>query len=77
VTDKAQLLEWEAKAEAAYTRMYEVSARAAKSEYEDASQFLHNAIVEAKRLGLEDEVERLTERKAHITAVFNSQFRWL
>ncbi|MGD0145135.1 MAG: hypothetical protein ABSC92_18445 [Rhizomicrobium sp.] len=77
MTDKAQPQDWEAKAEAAYTRMYDAQPRAAKTEYEDACLFLHRAIDEATRLGLEDEVVRLTKRRDHIMAVYNSQFRGL
>ncbi len=77
MNDKAALQDWEAKAEAAYTRMYDAQPRAAKSEYEDARLFFLHAIDEATRLGLADEVARLTQRSDHIAAVYNSQYRGL
>jgi hypothetical protein len=77
MNDKAALQDWEAKAEAAYTRMYDARPGGAKAEYEDARLFFLHAIDEAKRLGLEDEVARLIQRSDHIAAVYNSQFRGL
>jgi hypothetical protein len=77
MNDRAALQEWEAKAEAAYARMYDARPGGAKMEYEDARLFLLHAIDEAKRLGLADEVACLTKRSDHIAAVYNSQFRGL
>jgi hypothetical protein len=70
---RAELGEWEARAEAAYSEMYD--ARRPKDAYEDASHYFHKAIEAARRLRLKAEVQRLTERAAHVRAVYNSQFR--
>jgi hypothetical protein len=72
-SDRAELDEWERRAEAAYSEMYE--ARRAKEPYEDASFAFARAIEAAQRLGLGEEVARLTRRVEHIRAVYNSQFR--
>jgi hypothetical protein len=71
--DHAELHEWERRAEAAYAEMYE--ARRAKEPYEDACFAFARAIGAAQRLGLNDEVARLSRRVEHIRAVYNSQFR--
>jgi hypothetical protein len=70
---RAELDEWERLAEQSYTEMYE--ARRAKEPYEDACLAFARAIAVAQRLGLDQEVERLTRRVEHIRAVYNSQFR--
>jgi hypothetical protein len=72
-TSRADLDEWERRAEKAYSEMYE--ARRAKEPYEDACFAFARAIEAAQRLGLTAEVERLTRRVDHIRAVYNSQFR--
>ncbi len=43
--------------------------------YEDACLYFQKAIDEAQRLDLANEVTRLSERLAHIRAVYDSQFR--
>jgi hypothetical protein len=73
--DKAELARLVGLAEAAYDGMYD--ARRPKDEYEDASRFFHQAIQEAQRLGLDDEVARLTARSDHVRQVYDSQFRYL
>jgi hypothetical protein len=70
---RAELEEWERRAEAAYSEMYE--ARRAKEPYEDACFAFARAIEAAQRLGLKDEVARLNRRVEHVRAVYNSQFR--
>ena len=70
---RAELAEWERRAEAAYSEMYE--ARRAKEPYEDACFAFARAIEAAQGLGLDQEVARLTRRVEHIRAVYNSQFR--
>jgi len=70
---RADLDEWERRAEEAYLEMYE--ARRAKEPYEDASFAFARAIEAAQRLGLSADVDRLERRVAHIRAVYNSQFR--
>ncbi len=72
-TTRADLDEWERRAEDAYGEMYE--ARRAKEPYEDACFAFARAIEAAQRLGLDTEVQRLERRVAHIRAVYNSQFR--
>ena len=57
----------------AYSEMYE--ARRAKEPYEDACFAFARAIELAQRLGLDEEVDRLNRRVAHIRAVYDSQFR--
>jgi hypothetical protein len=70
---RAELDEWERRAEAAYSEMYE--ARRAKEPYEDACFAFARAIEAAQRLGLAGDVARLNRRVEHIRAVYNSQFR--
>ena len=70
---RAELEEWERRAEAAYSEMYE--ARRAKEPYEDACFAFARAIEAARRLGLKEEVARLSRRVEHVRAVYNSQFR--
>ncbi len=65
----------EALAEEAYTAMYD--ARRPKDYVDDALLHLQRAIDIAADGGEQDEVERLTKRKDHIWAVYNSQFRWI
>lgn len=70
---RAALDEWERHAEQAYSEMYE--ARRAKEPYEDACLAFARAVEVARRLGLDQEAERLTRRLDHVRAVYNSQFR--
>ena len=70
---RAELDEWERRAEAAYSEMYE--ARRAKEPYEDACFAFARAIETAQRLDLKEDVARLNRRVEHIRAVYNSQFR--
>ncbi|HEV2956716.1 MAG TPA: hypothetical protein VGX95_11410 [Xanthobacteraceae bacterium] len=72
-SDRAELAEWERRAEEAYAQMYE--ARRAKEPYEDACFAFARAIEAAQRLGRNEEVARLNRRIEHIRAVYNSQFR--
>jgi len=72
-SDRAQMDEWERRAESAYSEMYE--ARRAKEPYEEACFAFARAIEAAQRLGLDEEVARLNRRVEHIRAVYNSQFR--
>jgi hypothetical protein len=74
-TDDLERLRWlEAQAEEAYDRMYDAGYSGATGCYSDAKEFLYDAIGLANRLGLTDEAERLSNRLAHIKAVFRSQF---
>jgi len=69
-------LRWlEAQAEQAYSAMYEAqpgSELAAR--YSDTKEFLHDAIGLARRLGQNEEAERLSRRLAEIKVVFRRQF---
>ena len=71
--ERSELDEWERRGEAAYADMYE--ARRAKEPYEDACLAFARAVEVARRLGLDQEAERLTRRLDHVRAVYNSQFR--
>jgi hypothetical protein len=71
--DKTELARLVGLAEEAYDRMYD--ARRPKDDYDDASMYFSQATQEAQRLGLADEVARLTERSEHVRKVYNSQFR--
>ncbi|HEY3814429.1 MAG TPA: hypothetical protein VGL66_14500 [Caulobacteraceae bacterium] len=65
----------EAQAEAAYTAMYEAAdATTAAARYNDAKEFLTDAIVLARQSGDDATATRLDARRAHIKAVFRSQF---
>ncbi len=66
---------YEAKAEAAYDAMYDVKVYGAKDCRDDALIALGRAIDIAEKLGLPEEVERLRKRRAHIDAIYQSQFR--
>jgi len=75
VSDRIEILKLEALAEGAYDRMY--YADRPKDAYEDACELFNDAIDLAYGVGLEDEAARISARKAHVTAVYNSQFRWV
>ena len=75
MNDRIEITKLEALAEAAYDRMYD--AARPKDAYDDACDYFSDAIELARRVGLEDEAARLSARKAHVTAVYNSQFRWV
>ena len=74
--DAEEKLRWlEARAEEAYSRMYDSeSGAAATGHYSDAKEFLHDAAGLARRLGKLEEADRLTQRLAHIKSVFRNQF---
>ena len=55
-----------------YARRYPYSV---KPHYEDACMFFSQAIAEVEQLNLAAEVTRLVQRRAHIRAVYDSQFR--
>ena len=64
MSDRIEITKLEALAEAAYDRMYDADRP-------------KDALELARRVGLEDEASRLTARKAHVAAIYNSQFRWV
>lgn len=59
-----------------YAQMYDVRGHRVKECYEDAMVFFARAIRVAEAEGRTAEVERLKQRKAEITAVYNHQFRY-
>ena len=75
MNDRLEIAKLEARAEAAYDRMYE--AARPKDAYEDACDLFNDAIGLAQGLGLEEEAARLTLRRTHVTKVVDSQFRWI
>jgi len=73
-----EIVRLEQLAEQAYSAMYDTPPLGrAKDSYEDACLYFQQAIDEAQRLELANEVGRLSQRLAHIRAVYNSQFRGL
>ena len=80
VTDQSipsaeQMAEWEARAEAAYTAMYDAPDYDQKDLKDDALLYLTHALEIAEALGRQDDMVRLKARKANIMGVWNSQFR--
>jgi len=74
-TKLASLAHCKAMGEKAYDDMYDAhSFRDAGECYRDAKDFYYDAIELAGELGLSGEKEALSERLAHIKAVFHSQF---
>ncbi len=66
---------FEAQAEAAYAAMYDATdPSTATARYSDAKEFLTDAIAAARRCGDAAAIVRLDGRRAHIKAVFRSQF---
>ncbi len=74
---KAEMADYEARAEPAYTAMYDAAPHNVKDYYEDACLRLAHAIQIAAGLGLTDEVERLKKRGEQVDAVYNHQFRYV
>ena len=74
---KDEMADYEARAESAYTAMYDAASPNVKDCYEDACLHLAHAIQIATDLGLTDEVERLKKRGEHVDAVYNHQFRYV
>jgi hypothetical protein len=74
--DTGELARLELLAEQAYAAMYDVPPlHSVKDDYDNARRYFQQAIDEAGRLGLSGEVARLTQRRDHICAVYDSQFR--
>ena len=69
-------LHWlEAQAEAAYDALYDAAAGSAQAaRYNDAKEYLHDAIGLARRLGLEGTAQRLEERLTEIKTIYRTQF---
>jgi hypothetical protein len=70
-----KLAEFERKGEDAYAAMYDARPYAVKDCYEEARSQFRLAIEAARLGGYAEEMARLERRLAHITAVYNSQFR--
>jgi hypothetical protein len=70
---RARLEVCEALAEAAYTAMYD--SRTPKDEFEDACEAFAEATALARFLHRLEDMERFTARRAHVEAVYRSQFR--
>lgn len=71
----AQLERYKAAGEKDYDDLYEARSSSERTScYSGAKENFYDAINLARRLGLEDEVEALDKRLAHIKAVFRSQF---
>jgi hypothetical protein len=74
--DTGEIARLELLAEQAYAAMYDVPPlRSVKDDYDNARVYFQRAIDEASRLGLPNEVARLTQRRDHVCAVYDSQFR--
>lgn len=69
--------EFERLAEAAYAAMYDARPYGVKDCYEDARSHFWQAIEEAQRGCLTDEIARLSRRLAQVEAVYDRQFRWV
>ena len=73
---KAEMADYEARAEAAYAAMHEAAPHNVKDCYDDACLYLAHAIQIATGLELMDEVQQLKNRSQEIDAVYNHQFRY-
>jgi hypothetical protein len=69
--------DYEEKAEAAYSAMYEAESWNQKDLKDDALYFLARAIEVAAALGLDVDEARLRARVENIMGVYNSQFRYI
>jgi hypothetical protein len=70
-----EVAKFEKLAEDAYTKMYDAPRSRVKECYEDAMEFLAEAIKLAERDKLAAAVDRLKARKRHIYDVYTHQFR--
>jgi len=77
MNDKAEMAEYEARADMAYAAIYDAAPHNVKDYYQDACLYLAHAIQIATGLGLIDEAERLKKRSEQIDAVYNHQFRYV
>lgn len=75
--DAAEMARFEALGEAAYERMYDARGYEVKACFEDAREYLGEAMRIAEALGRLEDQARLAARREHIRAVYNSQFRGL
>jgi len=70
-----EIAKFEKLAEDAYTRMYDAPRNRARECYEDAMQYLADAIRLAENAKLIEASARLKARKQHIYDVYTHQFR--
>lgn len=70
-----EIAKFEKLAEDAYSKMYDAPRNRAKECYEDAMEFLAEAIKIAERDRLASAADRLKARKQHIYDVYTHQFR--
>jgi hypothetical protein len=75
MSDTKEIARFEALAEQAYSTMYDTRDHNVKGCFDDALYNLSRALDIATMRGLDDDVARLTKRRDHIQAVYNSQFR--
>lgn len=71
------MLEYEQKAETAYSAMYDAEPWNEKDLKDDALFFLARGLEVAEALGLEEDAMRLKARTDNIMGVYNSQFRYI
>jgi hypothetical protein len=69
------MLDYEQKAETAYTAMYDAQPWDEKDLKDDALFYFARAIEVAEELGFSDDMARLRARVDNIMGVYNSQFR--
>lgn len=69
------MFDYEQKAEAAYSAMYEAESWNRKDLKDDASFYLARALEIAEQLGLQEDADRIRARGENIVGVWNSQFR--
>ncbi len=75
MSDTKEIARFEALAEQAYSTMYDTRDHNVKDCFDDALYNLARALDIAQMRGLANEVVRLTKRRDHIRAVYDSQFR--
>jgi hypothetical protein len=74
--NRSELARLEAEGETAHERMYNAhNYRDAKDAWDDCSLNLYRTLEEAKRLGVTQDAERLSNGWDHYHVVWNSQFR--
>jgi hypothetical protein len=75
MSDTKEIARFEALSEEAYTRIYDARGQDVKDCLEDALYNLSRALDIARMRGMTAEIERLTKRRDHIQAVYNSKLR--
>jgi hypothetical protein len=75
MSDSKEMARFEALAEEAYTRLYDVRDRNVKECVEDTLYNLQRALDIAEMRGLRMDADRLSKRRDHIRAVYASELR--